>query len=129
METVRRPSSVAARKIRMAISERLAAMSFLNGRILSTGVFPAELEVSSPRGDSLINRGAYRGEGTGWQSNDSIRPRRREVGLETGKAVAWNRGLESPPNPQTGMFALQQEPGLSSLRVQSTFQSPVSHPL
>src|SRR5690242_11508449 len=37
MATVRKPRSVAARKMRMAISERFAAMSFLNGFGAATG--------------------------------------------------------------------------------------------
>src|SRR5512145_137831 len=64
MARVRRPSSVAARKTRMAISLRLATSSFLKGRPWPLGVAEAG---SSDRREAVINSESYTWENGDWQ--------------------------------------------------------------
>src|SRR6266702_85328 len=57
MATVRSPSSVPARKMRMAISLRLAASNFLNGRPAPLGASDLLRLVAVMRGVFIVGRG------------------------------------------------------------------------
>src|SRR3954468_13041330 len=71
MATVRMPSSVAARKMRIAISDRFAAMSFFDTRppVANADSWPALLW-SSARLGTVIQGGVYTARAGKWQRND-----------------------------------------------------------